>query len=190
MLLSRADAAKHLGISIATLERRVKRGELTPVYGEPTSNFGRRSVWFEFPELDAPAQVTLEEHTPASPEPAPVLPLPNVEQRFESDLHFAHKYLQGEVCDSFGNSISASSAHRTALGPEPPIEHRPVPTTTSHMDQRLLPNMNQPSADSLEHPLNKNFKGLESPPKPVHPNYTRQQLLNVILRDVREGWSR
>src|SRR5262249_46283730 len=135
----------------------------------------------------------LPEHTESEPGGnIPPHPLSNVDARLLDDAEFARRYIAGEIADSFGNFIGKTSPHRTALGPEPPVERKRVDRTgTAHMHPDLLPDLSVPSADSLEHPLNRGFKGAEKPQPSRHPNQTRQELLNVIINDcLYRGYSR
>jgi hypothetical protein len=196
MLLSRNDAAKHLGVSLSTIDRMVKAGKITSVPG-PTTNFGKPSRWFEFKELDPePAPEPSATKLVAHPESESCTnfvqhPQSNVEEKLLDDFHFAHRFLQGEVTDSFGNTISATSADKTALGPAPPVERKPVDTTgASHINPALLANTvtigtdGQPveHAGSLNHPLLRGFKGVEVRKRPEHPNARRNRLLHVSIR--------
>src|SRR5262249_31748582 len=141
------------------------------------------------------------------PEPTPLAataeaPVSNILLRQLEDQAFAEAYLHCEACDSFGNTISGVNVRHseqvTALGPSPQIERRLAPTSTSHMNPALLATSCITfgtdgevceHAGAANHPLNRG-KLLEKPKRPEHPNATRQQMLNAILRDVSIGWSR
>ena len=109
----------------------------------------------------------------------------------------------GEVTDTAGNSSSGnerwpSKGFVSLIGPLEPkpkkkfdsAEHmNPALIGTSHpvrgIDGELIAH-----AGSNNHPLVALGRKDEPAPKPRHPNQTRQELLNAIWRDVRNGWSR
>ena len=204
MLISKKQMAHHLGVSISTLERMCKRGELTPLYGDET-NFGKRRVFFELPDPEPSVTVTVRPEPSATPSVAHPEPTPpsgvrspsNVDAKLESDFHFAHRYLSGHATDSFGNKIDGTNSKYsepyTILGPHPQVERRPVPTTTSHMNPALVGGRPLPGvahAGDMSHPLLKGFNGIEKPQRPQHPNLSRNQLLNLIIDDIKRGYSR
>jgi hypothetical protein len=187
MKLSRKDAAAHLGVSLATLDRHIKAGKLNVTYGEP-NRLGKRTVFVDFPEIPEPTPEPVTVAPAPEPMPMPVLPLVSqIEERLLDDAEFARRYIEGEIGDTYGNTFRRT--RYSALGPAPPIERRPEPIN-GHIHPALMPNLAQPSADSMEHPLNKNFRGIERPARPRHPNQTRQELLNAIWSDIRRGFSR
>lgn len=204
MRVSKKQMAEHLGVSVSTIDRKVKRGELTPVFGEKTS-FGKPTVSFEIAEPAEPSSTRPEPSDPnlgSHPESEPSAnlaerPQSNIDAKLEDDFHFAHRYLQGQATDSQGNRIDGSNVRYsepvTLLGPEPQIEYTPPSSTTEHMNPALVGGTPLPGvahAGDLSHPLLKDFKGIERAVRPRHPNQTRQEFLHAMLRDVSQGWSR
>jgi hypothetical protein len=111
------------------------------------------------------------------------------------DLEFAAKYKAGLVEDSYGNRIGEARP-LTALGPMEPKPKKKF-DGAEHMDQRLIGTSHPVRgidgefivhAGSDNHPLV--ALGRKAEPALRHPNQTRQELLNAIRVDLRNGWSR
>jgi Bacterial regulatory protein, Fis family len=205
-MLTKQDAARLLGISVRTLQRRMSDGtvKFTKLGTGPFATVTFTHTDLGLPE---PEPATEPTPTPEPPEPAPApepQPMSAADQRLYDDLLFAERYRRGEVPDSLGNFVDGRNKHfqsagaTSLLGPQPP-RVRVRPDTCSHMDARLLgTHTTQVGTDGApvacanadNAPLLQGFKGLETPKKLAHPNQTRQQALNAILSDVRQGWSR
>ena len=166
MTISIPDACKLLGISRATLYRRLKAGELQCTRTAP-NGVGHQSVTFSPAQLGMTAeqarlgsqdvQVNPNYEEPCTnfvQRPAPSADLAErganfaprdlstIERRQLDDLEFAEQYKAGNAVDSCGNSISGNrkwptKGVQTIIGPvEPRPRHKPSPF--AHMEPALL----------------------------------------------------
>jgi excisionase family DNA binding protein len=172
MTISIPDACKLLGISRATLYRRIKSGELHCTRTAP-DGVGRQCVTFTPAQLgmkaeqvttrpaehDVPVNKYYEESSPNLGEhPAPCgevaafvpRPLSPFEQQQLSDLEFSERFKAGEATDSIGNTKTRSS--RTIIGPREPRvrvrllgnEHMTSPTGNTNVPTNRI------NSDELE----------------------------------------
>ena len=136
MRLSKKDAAARLGVSIKTLDSRMKTGliqfEKQPdVIGNGWR--GNARVWVFLPDPQ-PEPITAIPECQATGDRAPqVTPA----SRIAAVDDFAARYLAGEACDSIGNTHD--STRKSLLGPND-AEKLPEPRVdaTSHMDAHLI----------------------------------------------------
>jgi hypothetical protein len=159
--LSRIDAAAHLGISVATLDRWIAKGKLTAIYGEP-NRMKKRAVFIEFEDLGSePEPVTVAPEP--QPEPKPTVKrkvLSDVELKQLDDLAFTEEYLAGEKTDSCGNFHGGYNARytgtQTLIGAREP-QPREKLSTTAHMTPGTVPSpgpsANEQYINSLEYAL-------------------------------------
>lgn len=117
--------------------------------------------------------------------------------KVDADLEFAARWKAGLETDSYGNHIG-SPKPLTGLGP---IEPKPKKKFdgAEHMDQRLIGTSHPQHgtdgevivhAGSDNHPLVALGRKEEPAPKLRDPNETRQEYLNAIWVDIRNGWAR
>jgi len=209
---SRKEAAHLLGISVRTLGRWLTAGKIT---AEKIGEGQFAELRISLDELERvglyiapepePCAGNLPANQPgpcaaecaAQPEPIPE-PLSPADERRLADQEFARKFLAGEIPDSMGNFVDGhnpkfESGPCSLLGPLEPRKLEKL-DTCSHMDPALVGRTDVPSADSPEHPLNRDFKGIETKSKPMHPNAPRQLGLHVTveswLAGLRNGYSR
>lgn len=163
MLLSRIDAAQHLGISTKTLDRRIASGALTAIFGEP-NRLGKRTVFVDFPELKEPTPEPAVVASEPEPEPKPTVrreTLSNVELKAIDDLIFAEAYKTGQATDTMGNRYDGTNTRFPEIGRLSLVgaEERPRErlSTTSHMNAALVatpgPSANSNYINSLEYSL-------------------------------------
>jgi excisionase family DNA binding protein len=168
MTLSIKEACTVLGISRATIYRKMHTGELKCSRTAP-DGVGHQSVTFTPQQLgiteaqikgeislhDVPVNayyegaVTHSVTAPPCAEKSPIMesfqprPLTAIERRQLDDLEFAEKYVAGEATDSMGNSITGGNPNWRAHGPVTalgPRSPRPKqrPDLFSHMVKGTL----------------------------------------------------
>jgi hypothetical protein len=188
MTYSRREAAHLLGISISTLKRRMASGQIKYT----------RTGTGQFSEVSfSREQLGLKAEKPA----APVV----VDRRKKQEIVPTLQQVDGlpiteMIEDSYGNKLDGSKSTYSALGPNPPVELSPRPSTTDHMDPQLVATSRtmtgtdgQPvvHAGSSNHPLNKDFKPVPTTAKSAPSwNARRRDITQLIFAGVRSGWSR
>jgi len=203
--MNKSEVCELLGISPKTLGRRMASGRYTFTrtgegqYAEVS--FTHSDLGLSEPTLAVVPQASVDVST--HPEPAvpstPREPLSDHDNRPATqeaiDLEFAAKWKAGLVEDSYGNRIGEAKP-LTALGPMEPKPKKKF-DCADHMDQRLIGTSHPvrgtdgeliAHAGSNNHPLV--ALGRKDAPALRHPNQTRQELLNAIRIDLRNGWSR
>lgn len=167
MRLSKKDAAQRLGISIKSLEKKLKAG-LIPFEKMPDTignGFkGNARVWVFLPD-PVPVPPSCPEHERADVRVnAQYDDYPTAASLADPAKHdrtFAERYLAGEACDSLGNRHDGV-ARKSLLGPTD-TEKLPEPKSDccAHMDPALI---GTPGHQRTENPVDSDdFRELLSP---------------------------
>ena len=142
MRVSKKQAAQRLGISIKTLDKRMRSGQIKFEKDPDTVNDGWKGharVWIFLPDaVPVPCSPRRGDH--ADVRPAPQYDDEPVCSEHARDRSFAEAYLAGELPDSSGN-YHGTVQRKSLLGPTDDMDRQaPAADLQSHMDSRLLGN--------------------------------------------------